>query len=299
MSRTTSLLGLLVVVVTVEAVSIVLGGAVDGMLVYAPGVDKVLHVLAFAAIFVVCNTLSRPWIPQLQTRLMVLGIGLFLLAAGDELGQGLRPDRDVDWRDFVGSISGVLLGAAWSWWPTNARPAAALALTAMAAAGVVTFTSYQTQRHMNAGIRFSREGDFVSARREFRLAYDSGVRSAGLLNELGWVEIESGEGDPRVAVEFAGQAIATRPDNPDFQDTYGWALHHAGRSADALPHLERAFAADPDIFCIHYHLGEVYLALGEEEKAKAHLLKQIERTDTREAARAARVLAELDSAKGS
>ena len=45
--------------------------------------------------------------------------------------------------------------------------------------------------------------------------------------------------------------------SPADADIYDRALHHAGRSAEALPYLERAYAAKPNMFCIHYHLREV------------------------------------------
>jgi hypothetical protein len=53
------------------------------------------------------------------------------------------------------------------------------------------------------------------------------------------------------------------------------------------------------MFCIHYHLGEVYLALGRAELARTHLLRQLERTGTREAGRAAEVLARMQPSPGS
>jgi len=288
-------LALAAVVVVVEAIGLALGGMIDDLLRYLPGIDKVLHAAGFFAIYVVFDHLAKPALPAFQTRALVLCLALLALAAGDELGQGLRADRDLEPRDFVASISGLALGLAWAARPARPRLAAMLGVGALVVASTVALDSYRTQRHMSAALRFERSGDFVSARREYRLAYESGVRGPGLLNELGWVEIESGEGDPKAAVEYAEQALAIRPDDPDIHDTYGWALHHAGRSAEALPYLERAYAAKPDMFCIHYHLGEVYLALGQTERAKAHLLKQLAWKGTREAARAAEVLARLGS----
>ncbi len=291
-------LGLVAVVVVVEAVSIAFGGLVDDLLLYLPGIDKVLHAAGFLAIFVVCHRLMKATLPGFDAGALALGLALVVLAAGDELGQGLRSNRSLDLKDFIASVSGVALGVAWLLRPRRPWLALAAGMAALIVTGVVTLESYTTQRHMNAGTRFSRAGDFASARREYRLAYEAGVRSASLFNELGWVEIESGEGDPKSAVEYAAQALAMRPDDADVQDTYGWALHHAGRSAEALPFLERAYRASPDMFCIHYHLGEVYLALGRTETARAHLLKQLERQDTREAARAAEVLSRMSPSEG-
>jgi Tfp pilus assembly protein PilF len=84
-----------------------------------------------------------------------------------------------------------------------------------------------------------------------------------------------------------------QPDNADVLDTYGWALHHTGRTTDARNVLERAYAAKPDMFCIHYHLGAVYLAMGDREKAAVHFRRQVERRSTREAARAQEALVRM------
>ena len=88
-------------------------------------------------------------------------------------------------------------------------------------------------------------------------------------------KVESGTGDAGAAVDYAARALAAKPRNPDVLDTYGWALHHAGRSREALPLLERAFADKPGMFCIHYHLGEVYAALGDGVRAEWHLREQM------------------------
>ena len=290
---------LLTVAVVVEAVSVFLGGFVDSLLLYLPGVDKVLHFAAFFTICVVSDRLTRDVIGDPDRRRWVVAFASVLLAAGDELGQGLRANRDLDVLDFVASLCGLGFGLVWTLPPERRRLQVVGALSAAVVATAVAGVSFQTQRHLNAAVLHERAGDFVSARREYRLAYESGVRTANLLNELGWVEIESGVGDADAAVDFAEQALALRPTDPDIFDTYGWALHHAGRSAEALPYLERAYAEKPDMFCIHYHLGEVYLALGRPELARTHLLRQLERTDTREAGRAAEVLARMQPSPGS
>lgn len=56
---------------------------------------------------------------------------------------------------------------------------------------------------------------------------------------------------------------------PAMQDTYGWITHRRGDSEDALPYLEAAVAGLPQDALVHYHLAEVYLALGRTEDALA------------------------------
>jgi tetratricopeptide (TPR) repeat protein len=255
----------------------------------------VLHTVVFFALWIVCRRLIAKFLPGFRYGAIVLAVSLAVLAIADELGQGLNPAREVELKDFVAGMSGLTLGmVATSPWQ-KALPGMIASATALSAAGYVTLDSFRSQVHVNAARELERAGDFLGARREYRLAFDAGVRSAGLFNELSWVEVESGVGDPQAAVAFGAKALAMRPDNPDYLDTYGWALHHAGRSAEALPFLERAYAAKPDLFCIHYHLGEVYVSLARVEEAMFHFRKQTELRSTREAARAAIALKRLDA----
>ena len=109
-------------VVSVETASVVVGALIDRFIAYAIGVDKILHVLAFLGIYLVCERSARAAIPDRRLRSMILGTGLFLLAIVDELGQGLQPARDLDPRDLLASVSGVSLGLAWAWCTEGARP---------------------------------------------------------------------------------------------------------------------------------------------------------------------------------
>lgn len=291
-SLTLFLLGLLALVVLVEAIGVVAGGAVDDLLLYLPGVDKALHFAGFAAITVTAYAIMRVHAPGLRRGTAALAIGLLALAAADELGQRLLSPRNLEMADFVANVCGVGFALALIGRLRRPRVGTIGAVLALCVAAYVTFESYTRQRHMNAGVRLSQAGDFAGARREYQRAFEAGVRTATLFNELGWVEIESGQGDARKAMAYAAQALAMRPADPDTLDTYGWALHHAGRSAEALPYLERAYAARPRMFCIHYHLGEVYAALGRGEDARRHFREQMASFPrTTEARRAERALA--------
>ena len=185
------LLGVVAVVVVVEAVSIAFGGLVDNLLLYLPGIDKVLHVAGFFGIFVLCHRLMKATLPGFEAGTLALGLALIVLAGGDELGQGLRSNRSLDLKDFIASVSGVALGMAWLLRPRRSWLALTAGMARVVAASV-TVESYTTQRHMNAGTRFSRAGDFASARREYRLAYEAGVRSAS--RSTSWAGSRSNQG---------------------------------------------------------------------------------------------------------
>jgi cellulose synthase operon protein C len=58
---------------------------------------------------------------------------------------------------------------------------------------------------------------------------------------------------------------------PEFQDTYGWARYKKGDYPTAIAALEDAQKKSPDIGSIRYHLGMVYNATGQAEKAQLQL----------------------------
>ena len=61
---------------------------------------------------------------------------------------------------------------------------------------------------------------------------------------------EADHGDPATAVRLAARAYATRPDSVHVQDAYAWALHAAGRSAEALPIARAAARTGPALPCV-------------------------------------------------
>lgn len=64
-------------------------------------------------------------------------------------------------------------------------------------------------------------------------------------------------------------------DRPEFQDTYGWALHRAGDSAGALAPLAAAAAALPDDPVVQYHHAAVLAAVGQSEAAQEVLARAL------------------------
>ncbi len=284
-------LGVLALAAIAEFGSVLAGATVSELLLHLPGIDKVLHFAVLFGLFIACAWAQRRFFPTMPGGLPLVALLLLLLALGDEAVQAFSPTRSLELADVAAGICGLVAAGSWVGRGRHPAWAAATGFAAIGLAGYIAVDSFSVQRHVSAGIRLSRAGDFIGARSAYRAALAAGARTANVYNELSWVEIESGVGDPSAAVAFAEQALVMRPGDVDILDTYGWALHHAGRSAEALPHLEQAYAAKPDMFCIHYHLGEVYLALAQHDRAADHLRMQVRRTGTREAARAAQTLA--------
>jgi Tetratricopeptide repeat len=272
------------------------GGELDALFLRFPGIDKGLHALEYCLVVVVVHTLARRTLPLDQVAVKIpVTIGTsVLLAALDESLQRLAPTRSVETFDFVANLAGITIG-----WVVVRKPTRRVALAATGLAlSAATFVIWDTHVKLidySRALRYEHKHDFVRARAHYLTALDAGLRSPGLFNALGWVEIESGVGDPGRAVEYARTALQMQPGNPDYLDTYGWALHHAGRSTEALDQLQKAYAARPGMYCIHYHLGAVYLASGERSKAEYHFRRQVERPETREAVFAREALKRLDS----
>jgi Tfp pilus assembly protein PilF len=269
------------------------GRELNAFFLKMPGIDKVLHFLEYVLVVVGVHALPRRVISDAGTRVRVAVIAGVLLASLDESVQLLVPTRSVEVLDLIANVAGVLLG-----WVLVRRPrpslAAAAAAVAFCAAGYATWTTHVKLADYSRALQYERQHDFVRAREHYRRALEAGMRTPSLFNELAWVEVESGVGDPRQAVEYARRALEMQPGNPDILDTYGWALHHAGRHADALDPLQQAYRKKPDIYCIHYHLGAVYLALARPAEASEHFRKQVALTGTREAALASQALSRMN-----
>jgi hypothetical protein len=257
-------------------------GPLEQLFFALPGIDKVAHVVFHCALFVCVRAMVSTTAAPARLQSPIAAATVLAVAVMDEVVQTIIPSRSVELEDLVAGVAGLSFG-----WVLTAKPprAQAIAVTAAAALAAVSVTTHTYVRMIDysRGLRYSRQQDLVMARTYFQRALLAGVRTPALYNELGWVEIESGVGDPAKAVEYAKTALDMQPQNADVLDTYGWALHHAGRSFEAVAPLREAFARNPQMYCIHYHLGEVYLALGRTAEAETHFRNQLQQAGTREA----------------
>jgi tetratricopeptide (TPR) repeat protein len=249
--------------------------AIFDLSVRFPGIDKVAHVAQYAAVFLLVWWLLGRTARRLQWRAPAAAAIALALGTGDELFQRVIGFRSFEIADLVANGFGVLLGVGLGPILPSRRVARGLVAVAAIGAAALAAHSYTGLRHFNRGLQYTRQGDLPKALAEYRLALRDGLDSPSFYNELAWTEVESGVGDVQAAVVYASRALAANPDSPDVLDTYGWALHQVGRSREALPLLERAFAGKPRMFCIHYHRGEVYAALGDAERAERHLREQV------------------------
>jgi tetratricopeptide (TPR) repeat protein len=92
----------------------------------------------------------------------------------------------------------------------------------------------------------------------------------GVRDDLTLALYAADHGDPTTAVP-AAQAEFARRQNIDSQDALAWALHSAGRDAEALAHAEAATAIGGHNALFLYHRGEIEAALGLTDRARASL----------------------------
>lgn len=87
------------------------------------------------------------------------------------------------------------------------------------------------------------------------------------LNALGYTMLSGSEKGYDEAFTLIQAAYQQESDNPQFNDSLGWAYHKKGDNQTALPYLEFAYEHEPDPE-VAAHLGEVYWLLNRQDDAK-------------------------------
>ena len=247
------------------------------LLLWLPGIDKVLHTAQSFVIFRVLYWLLADRVATEPGRALVAGVGAMAFACFDEIQQAVMPGRSVEFADIGASVAGAVLGAASVARHRATRLAFVLATCAAMTSGWIAYSSYATTKDYKLGLRLEADGRYVEAKAAFERALQAGFENAELLNSLAWANLQSGARDAEKSVDLALRSLALRPGDPYTLDTYGWALYTTGRLLEAVAPLEQALAKDPEIYCVHFHLGATYLGLGDRSSAERHLRAQVAR----------------------
>ncbi|WP_107928888.1 tetratricopeptide repeat protein [Neisseria animaloris] len=102
---------------------------------------------------------------------------------------------------------------------------------------------------------------------DFRHYLRLNPNSAAGMNALGYTLLTLSQSDKEEAFRLIQAAYQQEPESPAINDSIGWAYYLKGDAQAALPYLQYAFEQYPDPE-VAAHLGEVWWALGEQEKAK-------------------------------
>lgn len=93
-------------------------------------------------------------------------------------------------------------------------------------------------------------------------------------DDLAAAELALARGDHAAAVRLATAEWGRRR-HTDVADTLAWALHQAGRPAEALPYARAATALGARSALYAYHLGMIELALGDRAAARRDLARAL------------------------
>jgi TPR repeat protein len=113
----------------------------------------------------------------------------------------------------------------------------------------------------------------AEAIRLYRLAADQG--NVDGMNGLAWRLVTDGKNLDE-ALDWAMRAAARNPQGGDIQDTLGWILYRQDKAKLALPHAVRAVALVPGCASCEDHLGDIYAAAGDRNKARVHWRRALE-----------------------
>jgi tetratricopeptide (TPR) repeat protein len=100
------------------------------------------------------------------------------------------------------------------------------------------------------------------------------LAAAGAADDLALGRFEADHGDPEAAVRHLRAEWRRRP-NVEVADALAWALHRAGRSAEAARYATRAGRLGGHQALFAYHRGEIEHALGRTDAARTHLTRAL------------------------
>jgi tetratricopeptide (TPR) repeat protein len=125
------------------------------------------------------------------------------------------------------------------------------------------------------GSAFERSGNIPDAEKSFRRALQLNPNSSEVLNYLAYMWAERGE-NLEEAFSMMQKALKQEPENEAFLDSMAWVLFKQKKYKEALPWMEKAISHSSEQDATLFdHLGEIYLGLGQSEKAREAFEKSL------------------------
>ncbi len=87
-----------------------------------------------------------------------------------------------------------------------------------------------------------------------------------ILNNYGYSLADRGVQLER-ALEMAKNAVEAQPDNSSYLDTMGWVFYRLGKLTEAEEYVKRAIARGEVSAVVYEHLGDIYYAMNDKERA--------------------------------
>ena len=130
------------------------------------------------------------------------------------------------------------------------------------------------RRRVHLSLILSNAGRHGQAEKALTEAHERFPENASVNNALAWHYAERGVKLDE-ALALVRKAMKSQPTNPYYIDTLGWIHFKQGRNQAALSELRKAATLSRD-GVIWEHLGDVYMALGQPEKARERWLQSLE-----------------------
>ena len=129
--------------------------------------------------------------------------------------------------------------------------------------------------HLALAAILERNGDYEAAISEYEYILTQQPGSLIAANNL--ASMLSDHRTDKASLERAQSLVASLRNSPvpQFKDTLGWVNYRRGDFKAAVPLLEEAAAALPDLAMVHYHLGMGYLAMGQANRAAEEFTKAL------------------------
>jgi len=122
------------------------------------------------------------------------------------------------------------------------------------------------------GMASERTGKFEDAENYFKETLEIDPKYAIAANYLGYMWAEKGI-NLNEAEKLLLSALQEEPDNGAYLDSYGWILFQQKRYKEAEKPLLRSLELITDDYVVYYHLGELYLKLGDKKNALNYFIK--------------------------
>ena len=122
--------------------------------------------------------------------------------------------------------------------------------------------------YFQIGAAYERKGDYDQAEKYFRKCLQLAPDSSETMNYLGYMWAEHGMklDEARDLIE---KAVKAEPKNAAYLDSLGWVLYKLNHPKAGLDYIRKAIELsgepDPTVF---EHLGDIYSALNEADKAR-------------------------------
>jgi tetratricopeptide (TPR) repeat protein len=118
-------------------------------------------------------------------------------------------------------------------------------------------------------------GDLEQAERYFQKSLEISPNFAEAQNYLGYMWAERGTNLAR-ARDLIEKAVKAEPKNDAYLDSMAWVLFKLNQPKEALDYILKAIKnAEEEDATVYDHLGDIYNALGQTDKAKEAWRKSI------------------------